>query len=423
MMAQLVVHMQTKTEILSIFTALLLLAGVFATAIPLQTIAQEDEENGNGEEESAPEGFTVAVSPAQESIVRGNVQTLNVETSEPADLIGSISYASSFVRAFSGSTDEDGAFSYEWRIGGNSNPGSFNVQVIALSESEHAIATTSFTVTEAPAEEVPPEDGELPPGGNGTIPEGNGTDVVPEEPIPIPIPTNQTGNETAPVSNETAEPEPLPPICVPEANNTACPIEIPVPTNETSTNQTEPQPLPVNQTTGNQTEEIPPLPVDPPVEEQPEETGNNQTDELPEEIPVENGTTTVPIPLPINQSQGNQTEEIPPIPTETNDTVPAPTPIPEPEPTPVDNQTTGNQTEPLPPITPDTPPDAIIEALDTRVSVLENATSSQSDVFIAVGELADLTSKALSVSQNLSEDEQQAIIDKAQEVQEAIANL
>lgn len=415
---------------LSIFLALVLAIG--AIMVPMQSFAQEENED-NGD-------FQVEVSAEQNTLSRGSDQTLNIEASEEADIIGSITYASDFIRAFSGSTDEEGTFTYEWRIGGNSNPGTFNVLVIALGAEDAAVATTSFEVTTAPIEA--PEEGEpMPPAvDNGTISEGNGTVIVPEEPVPLPV---ENGTDTA--GNETTEPEPepVPEIPTQTVNET---IPVPVPINNTTGNETIPVPIPINTTTGNETIPIPELPIEDngtgvtitptPVE--------NQTETLPEEIPAANETTTVPIPIPINQSTGNETIPVPEIPIEVNETAPVEptipgtnatvpggnatepepepesTPTPEPEPTPTTTNQTGNATGP---ITPETPSEDIISVLEERTATLENQTAEQQEVFVAVGAAVQDIANTISVLPGLTEEEQAAVVESVQNLHDAIADL
>ena len=402
-----------KTLIPSVFLALIL-----AVALPATVLAQDN-------------GLEVEVSADQSTISRGSEQTLNIETSEEADIIGMVAYASTHDRWFSGTTDDEGNFAYEWRIGGNSNPGTFDVTVIALTDDDGAKATTTFEVTTAQPEEGEGEE-PIPPVDNGTISEGNGTVIVPEEPVPI-------GNETvpAPVSNETAPPE------VPETPTVNETIPVPVPINSTTGNETIPVPIPINTTTGNETIPVPELPTNDtvivPVEPFPTEN-QNQTETLPEEIPAANETTTVPIPIPINQTTGNETIPVPEIPV-VNETAPA---EPEPpivcvqapcdpetgEPLPVGNETappTGNQTtepepEEPPVITPETPPEDVISVLEDRVEAVENQSATQEEVFVAAGEaIQDLADAVATLP--IFPDQRDEIITSMQELNEAIADL
>jgi hypothetical protein len=301
--------------------------------------------------------------------------------------------------------------------------------VIALTDSDGAVATTTFEVTTAQPEEEPEEP--IPPIDNGTIVEGNGTVIVPEEPVPI-------GNETvpAPVSNETAPPE------VPETPTVNETIPVPVPINSTTGNETIPVPIPINTTTGNETIPVPELPTNDtvivPVEPFPTEN-QNQTETLPEEIPAANETTTVPIPIPINQTTGNETIPVPEIPVvnETapvestgNETTPLPFECPEgtvqignacETPMPTNDHETGNETE-TEPITPETPPEDVISVLEDRVEAVENQSATQEEVFVAAGEaIQDLADAVATLP--IFPDQRDEIVASMQELNEAIADL
>lgn len=332
--------------------------------------------------------FSVQVSVSEESIVRGQKQSINVETNQPSEILGSINYASSFTRAFTGTTDDDGNLTYEWKIGPNSKPGTFVVKVIAISlDNNAAIAQTSFTVTDTaapPVEEqeqpnVPVGNDTSPVVDNGTITEGgNGTVIVPEEPIDINIP-GEEGNITIPSINDT--------------------IPSPVPINETSQNETIPIEIPVNSTT-NQTVPVPELPTN-------ETVSQNQTQELPTEIPINSttGNVTEPIEIPINSTTGNETIAIPPIDVQIPDNATLPT---QNQTTPAENQT--DVTE-------------IIEDLDDRTSVLENRSATGEDIFESVGTAIEEMGDAISIIPGLTEEEQAELIDSITEVMQAIQQL
>jgi hypothetical protein len=243
--------------ILSVFLALILAVAIIPTTGLIK--AQED--------------FSAEISLAEDTITRGSEQTITVETSDKAQIFGSITYASNFTRAFIGNTNDDGVFEHKWTIGGNSLPGTFKVNVIAISEDNRATqASATFTVQRAGDETViigPTPEPEQ-PADNGTVSEGNGTIIVPEEPIPI--------NVTEPVANVT-EPVPVENQTIPSINET---IPVPVPVNTTAGNETIPVPIPVNSTT-NQTVPVPELPT-------------NET------IPVANETQPA-----VNETQGEET--------------------------------------------------------------------------------------------------------------------
>ena len=256
-----------KTIFASVFLLLILVAAIIPTSsfmvqaqeaeqtqAPEQTQTEEGgEQEDNGETENATPSteFTAEVEAGEDSVIRGSEQTITVDSSDPAQIFGTITYASNFTRAFVGNTNDDGVFEHTWVIGGNSKPGTFKVDVIAISSLDNraAQASTSFVVTTAGAEAIlTPTPGPITPAENGTVTEGNGTIIVPEEPIPInitegnitEIPPGAIVNETIPSINET--------------------IPIPVPINETAGNVTIPVPIPVNSTT-NETVDVPVLPI------------------------------------------------------------------------------------------------------------------------------------------------------------------
>jgi hypothetical protein len=93
---------------------------------------------------------------AKDPITRGSIQTITISVNHGnakasgALVDGAVTYASgSTVKSFSGTTDENGQYSYSWRIGGNSNPGIFNVNVNVSSNGESLTMPSSFTVIEA----------------------------------------------------------------------------------------------------------------------------------------------------------------------------------------------------------------------------------------------------------------------------------
>ena len=460
----------------------LVMLAVLMTAIlpmPALVLAQEEED----QEEQQSEAFTVQVSVSEDTITRGSKQTVNVETNQAADIIGSITYASSFTRAFSGTTGDDNKLAYEWKIGANSKPGTFAVKVIAISlDDRAAIGQTTFTVTNAQAPPVEEQEEPVIPVGNGTGPVvdngtitegGNGTVIVPEEPIDI--------NVTTPAENQTAPAETN--VTIPTINET---IPIPVPINETAGNETIPVEIPVNSTT-NQTVPVPELPTNetipvanetaPPVENVTEPAANvteptegNVTEPASNEtviitpdnqtIPVENGTIIITEPPAENVTAvENQTEpmanvtDTEPVVNQT-ETLPEEVPInsttgnvTEPIPIPI-NSTTGNETIPVPPIDvtipdnatlpaenvtavePEPEPEpnatdvsAIIAELDERTTVLENASASEQDLFEAVGVAIEQMGNAISIVPGLTDEEQAAVIDSVNEVMQAIKNL
>jgi hypothetical protein len=103
-------------------------------------------------------GATLAanIAYAKDPITRGSTQTITISVNHGnfkasgALVDGTVTYASgSTIKAFSGTTDENGQFSYSWRIGGSSNPGIFTVNVDVSSNGESLAMPSSFSVIEA----------------------------------------------------------------------------------------------------------------------------------------------------------------------------------------------------------------------------------------------------------------------------------
>ena len=277
-------------KVLAATIAILLLTSVVAISAPTQIriLAQEEQEqeeqeqqeedNGNGGDDA--EQLSVSTSVTSPDLVRGNKQTVNIVTNQPeAHIYGYVQYASGSVpRIIVGETDDQGALSYEWRVGSGSTPGEFTVRVIAISGNnvdDVATSTTTFNVTPKPTETP-----------------------TPEEPTPTPTPTppvNVTVNVTEPIP--TPIPTPIPGSNVTESNIT----ESNVTTVEPATNVTQ-----SNVTQSNVTQSNVTLPVEP---EEP--VGNvtappaNETEIIvvPENetsvVTPDNGTDIVP---PVNES-------------------------------------------------------------------------------------------------------------------------
>ena len=61
-----------------------------------------------------------------------------------------VAYASGYARSFSGTSDNTEDWSFSWQIGGNSNPGTFKVNISASKGGyESGSGSSSFTVTTA----------------------------------------------------------------------------------------------------------------------------------------------------------------------------------------------------------------------------------------------------------------------------------
>jgi hypothetical protein len=126
-------------------------------------------ENGNADSDTG--SVTIIVNPVSDSsltvdlevehptIVRGNIQTIFVtvndagEPIEGANVFATVDYAGPNVEDFEDEepkvTDTEGKTEFSWRIGGNSDPGTFTVTVEVFSEEyDPATETLEFEVTE-----------------------------------------------------------------------------------------------------------------------------------------------------------------------------------------------------------------------------------------------------------------------------------
>jgi hypothetical protein len=99
--------------------------------------------------------LVVDLSFARNPLSRGSTQTIFVSTHDDngavsgAAVTGRIVYASGSERTFGGATDGTGRFIYTWQIGGNSNPGTFLVDVNVSSNGQNIEKYSSFNVTPA----------------------------------------------------------------------------------------------------------------------------------------------------------------------------------------------------------------------------------------------------------------------------------
>lgn len=97
------------------------------------------------------------VTVSKDPIVRGNIQTMTVDVSSNSLPIAAVTISGTVVYAsretthpFSGLTDASGRFRYEWRIGGNSTPGTFTIRLAASKAgATTAERTITFQVTPA----------------------------------------------------------------------------------------------------------------------------------------------------------------------------------------------------------------------------------------------------------------------------------
>ena len=107
---------------------------------------------------AAPAKMVLTVTPAKDPISRGSSQSIIVsvedENGNPigdVTLSARVTYASgSTTKSFSGTSDNTGDWSFSWQIGGNSNPGTFKVNISASKGGyESGSGSSSFTVTTA----------------------------------------------------------------------------------------------------------------------------------------------------------------------------------------------------------------------------------------------------------------------------------
>lgn len=96
--------------------------------------------------------IAVAINP----ITRGSPETLSFTTTDAqshqavagAQITGTVRYPSGFTHAILGITDQSGAYSHTWTIGGHSNPGTFKVNADASATGFSKVSnTTSFEGT------------------------------------------------------------------------------------------------------------------------------------------------------------------------------------------------------------------------------------------------------------------------------------
>ena len=133
--------MQTASRI-----PILALVSVLATTLLLSTVVQNV---------SAATPLKVTAKAAKDTITRGSTQTITVTVKDSAGkavkdatVTVKVTYASkSTIKSVTGKTDKNGAYSFSWQIGGNSNPGTFTVEVKATKTGYDAgTAKITFTV-------------------------------------------------------------------------------------------------------------------------------------------------------------------------------------------------------------------------------------------------------------------------------------
>ena len=194
-------HNQTKL-VLAVITALILVGGtsVFATTgnspTLVQNISAQEQPQATlvePEQTQGQQAFNVQVSA--NDIQRGSIQTLNINTGEPAKLIGIITYPSGHKILMQGETDETGSLDYSFRVGGSAKPGTAAVKVIAVSQAGIASGEGNFQIVKK-GQPIPTPTPTPEPGANVTAPSGNIT-----EPVEPPI-----TNGTIPIGNITETP-------------------------------------------------------------------------------------------------------------------------------------------------------------------------------------------------------------------------
>jgi hypothetical protein len=147
-----------------------------------------------------------------DDIQRGNTQTLKIQADSPGSIIGILTYPSGHQVFMQGETDENGALDYSFKIGGNTKPGTFTVDILAATDAGRASGSTTF--------EVSPKGALLPP-GEIPVPPVENTTTAPEEPVVI-APENETSVVTEDNASEAG-------IEIPIENDT-----IVIPSNETT---------------------------------------------------------------------------------------------------------------------------------------------------------------------------------------------
>src|SRR5207247_2357386 len=100
---------------------------------------------------ATPVKMVLTITPAKDPISRGSSQSIIVnvedENGNPVGdvtLSATVTYASgSTIKPFSGTSDNTGDWSFSWPIGGNSNPGTFKVNVSASKGGYESAADSS----------------------------------------------------------------------------------------------------------------------------------------------------------------------------------------------------------------------------------------------------------------------------------------
>lgn len=318
--------MQTHNPIklvLAVITAMILLGGstVFMTTGISPTIAKAQEALQEPEATQAPEAFSVEVNA--NNIQRGSIQTINIQTGEPAKLIGIITYPSGHKILMQGETDETGNLDYSFRVGGSSKQGTAAVTVLAVSQSGIAKGETNFEIVKK-GQPIPTPTPTPEPGANVTAPSGNITEPVGNATAPITNGTIPIGNITEPVGNDTTTAPEEPIVIAPENETTTVTpdnsTDISIPVNDTSVV------IPSNETTipeptTNDTEVIVA-----PENETETVTPDNATDaeiEIPEEVIDQINDTSTVVPGNVTEIAENVTvseplpEDVIPIENET----------------------------------------------------------------------------------------------------------
>lgn len=104
---------------------------------------------------SGTEEMRVRISYGSDHISRGSTQMIGVSVTggdgsvPDAAVIGIITYPSGSTKGFTGMTDSTGEYRYKWRIGAESDTGTFNVDVTVIKNGQTIPKFSSFTVTES----------------------------------------------------------------------------------------------------------------------------------------------------------------------------------------------------------------------------------------------------------------------------------
>lgn len=96
--------------------------------------------------------LSVDIGIAEDPITTGSIQTITVIVTDQssntkvvgAQVEGKVKYVTSTTKDFSGITDDQGMISYSWKIGSNSKPGTFTVDVKASANGYESLTKTKM---------------------------------------------------------------------------------------------------------------------------------------------------------------------------------------------------------------------------------------------------------------------------------------